>query len=618
MSFCNKCGQQQREGAKFCSKCGATLRNRSEVKIKVSSEPEKLQTKQAPPAEPVLHTPREQSKKEPLKPTPKQASATKKYLPWILCGVAIISLIVLLVTPLFSGNSSPTANETADAGNSVSAPEAEGDLIVDNPSVEPSIESMNGKVIKKIALITNGGNIDEGYNRECWNAIENYASCDHVWYRPSGQSTQAYVAAIDLAVSDGANVIVLPDSSFASALMEVMDAHPDVYFIAADISYLMTEDGEFLRPSENTACYSYFTDFSGYLAGYAAVKDGYRKLGFLGSYETFSYSYGYGFIIGADAAAAELGVHIDITYIGDASTSDEIETKMNRWYQNGTEVIFACGGDIYMSAVNAASKNGGKVIGSDVDRSDYSNCIITSAIKDIAATVDAALRIIDENRWKSGYFSFQDHCGLPTDADSWRFDHFTVAEYESRKAGLASFNYEVDELPAVSGYTTLINDHSDQSETDSTQSAQPSDEEMQNQAANQNAMPKNFMDVCAPYDYQNAEAITTVVMMAGENYANGFVQNYSSKGQILSNLGGRYREMSFTVGHVDGTNMCDYNVEIYLDGTYYNSYEVKATGMPFDVTVPVSGVKQIMIKWETDHRTYQDGCRLAFANIKIQ
>lgn len=115
MSFCNKCGQQQREGAKFCSKCGATLRNRSEVKIKVSSEPEKLQTKQTPPAEPVLHTPQEQSKKEPLKPTPKQASATKKYLPWILCGVAIILLIVLLVTPLFSGNSSPTANETAEA-----------------------------------------------------------------------------------------------------------------------------------------------------------------------------------------------------------------------------------------------------------------------------------------------------------------------------------------------------------------------------------------------------------------------------------------------------------------------------------------------------------------------
>ena len=140
---------------------------------------------------------------------------------------------------------------------------------------------------------------------------------------------------------------------------------------------------------------------------------------------------------------------------------------------------------------------------------------------------------------------------------------------------------------------------------------------MDQKAAIQNAMPKNFMEVCAPYDYQNAEAITTV-MMSGERYANGFVQNYSSDGQIISNLGNKYTEVSFTVGHVDGTTMCDYQVEIYLDGNYYDSFEVKATEMPFDVTIPVSGTKQLMIKWATGHRNYQDGCRIAFANIKIQ
>jgi hypothetical protein len=140
---------------------------------------------------------------------------------------------------------------------------------------------------------------------------------------------------------------------------------------------------------------------------------------------------------------------------------------------------------------------------------------------------------------------------------------------------------------------------------------------IEQKATIQNAMPKNFMDVCAPYDYQNAEAITTTVIMSGEKYTNGFVQNYSSSGQIISNLGRKYTEMSFTVGHVDDTKMCDYQVEIYLDGVYYDSFEVKATGMPFDVTIPVSGASQLMIKWATDHRNYQDGCSIAFANIIV-
>ena len=130
-------------------------------------------------------------------------------------------------------------------------------------------------------------------------------------------------------------------------------------------------------------------------------------------------------------------------------------------------------------------------------------------------------------------------------------------------------------------------------------------------------MPKNFMDVCAPYDYSNSQEITSAVEMAGEKYANGFVQNSYDEGRIISNLGGKYSKMTFTVGHVDGTRMCDYEVEIYLDGAYYDSFAVKATGMPFDVTVPLSGKEQLIIKWDAGHRQYQDGCRIAFTNIIV-
>ncbi len=40
---------------------------------------------------------------------------------------------------------------------------------------------------------------------------------------------------------------------------------------------------------------------------------------------------------------------------------------MEGWYSNGTQVVFACGGGIYTSAVEAALKNNGYVIGVDVE-----------------------------------------------------------------------------------------------------------------------------------------------------------------------------------------------------------------------------------------------------------
>ena len=62
--------------------------------------------------------------------------------------------------------------------------------------------------------------------------------------------------------------------------------------------------------------------------------------------------------------------NIDINYFyggqfyGDAN----ITSRMEGWYSNGTQVVFACGGGIYTSAVEAALKNNGYVIGVDVDQ----------------------------------------------------------------------------------------------------------------------------------------------------------------------------------------------------------------------------------------------------------
>ena len=57
----------------------------------------------------------------------------------------------------------------------------------------------------------------------------------------------------------------------------------------------------------------------------------------------------------------------------------------NGWYENGTEVIFACGGSMFASIAAAAAANDGFVVGVDVDQSCESDTVITSAMKGLAA-----------------------------------------------------------------------------------------------------------------------------------------------------------------------------------------------------------------------------------------
>jgi basic membrane protein A len=152
---------------------------------------------------------------------------------------------------------------------------------------------------------------------------------------------------------------------------------------------------------------------------------------------------------------------------------------MEGWYGNGTEIVFACGGGIYTSALEAAVKNNGYVVGVDVDQNyigangvkdgTYTyNPFITSAMKGLAAAVSTALSDIDSGNWSeiagsNGNFGLEDgdYVGLPTDADSWNFRTFTEDEYEAVKAKVASGEVVVDNSsedavkPTTSSYVTV-------------------------------------------------------------------------------------------------------------------------------------------------------------------
>ena len=128
----------------------------------------------------------------------------------------------------------------------------------------------------------------------------------------------------------------------------------------------------------------------------------------------------------------------------------------------GTEVVFACGGGIYLSAVAAANEANGKVIGVDVDQSAEADCIITSAMKGLTNSVVLALEDLAANggKWSADYagktavLGAADDCvGLPTAEGSWRLSTFTVEEYEKLfedvKAGTIEISKDTENAPAV-------------------------------------------------------------------------------------------------------------------------------------------------------------------------
>ncbi len=321
--------------------------------------------------------------------------------------------------------------------------------------------SCTGKTYE-IALVTDVGNIDDkSFNEGAWNGVKEYAEANDVsyaYYRPSEDSTAARVETIENAIDKGAKIVVCPGYLFETAIYQVQASYPEVAFLLLD-GEPHTDDYATYETTSNTHNILYQEEQAGFLAGYAAVQDGYRALGFVGGMAVPAVvRYGYGFVQGAEFAADELGLSAgDVTikyYYADAFVgSDALETKMDGWYAAGTEVVFACGGKLYTSVVAAAENtDDGKVIGVDVDQVAESDRIITSAMKGLTVSVVDALTAFYDNdmAWPtelagttSTLGADTDGIGLPTATASWRFETFTVTAYEEIFADLVDGTVEV-------------------------------------------------------------------------------------------------------------------------------------------------------------------------------
>ena len=373
----------------------------------------------------------------------------KKFLALTLALVMSLSLVAC------GGQKADDTNQTDDT----------------NQAEEPAADSEY-----KIAMITDYGDItDQSFNQTTYEACKAFSDdngLEFSYFKPAGDSTADRVAMIEKAADEGYNVIVMPGYAFGGAIVEAAPEFPDVKFIALDVAAgdlletAVANAGETYdyNPSNwdlakyvdlsNVYCAVYQEELCGYMAGYAAVKLGYKNLGFLGGMAVPAVvRFGYGYVQGVDAAAAEMGltdVNLNYVYGGQFFGDADITAVMDTWYQSGTEVVFACGGGIYTSVVDAAKKVGGKVIGVDVDQAanvaEYAGedgLTLTSAMKGLyPTTYDTLTDVVLNGNWDNykgkiatlGLVSGDDptanYVQIPMDTTQWG-DGFTQDDYKA-------------------------------------------------------------------------------------------------------------------------------------------------------------------------------------------
>ena len=374
-------------------------------------------------------------------------------------------------------------------------------LVACGQQKEPDVQEPQGptdtdEVTYKVAMITDYGDItDQSFNQTTYEACKAFAEANGVdfqYFKPAGDNTADRVAMIESAIDQGYNVIVMPGYAFGAAIAETAPKFEDVKFIALDVSAGDLGEG-FVVPA-NLYCAVYQEELCGYMAGYAAVKLGYKNLGFLGGMAVPAVQrYGYGFVQGVDAAAAELeltDVKLNYAYGNQFFGDADITAAMDTWYAGGTEVVFACGGGIYTSAVDAAKKvEGAKVIGVDVDQAGvianyaagegadaatvegYKALTVTSAMKGLyPATYDTLTDVIVNGNWEKysakidtlGLVSADDpaanYVQIPMESTQWADGAFTQDDYKALVKAMFDGTLTVsnDTTKAPADFATVI------------------------------------------------------------------------------------------------------------------------------------------------------------------
>ena len=338
-----------------------------------------------------------------------------------------------------SGTDTKAAPAQTEAPASESKPEAKEESKAEEGDAAKTASSKGGAEGYELALVTDLGTIDDkSFNQGAWEGLKKYAeenSISYKYYQPQEGTTDSYLETIGLAIEGGAKLVVCPGFLFEEPIYMAQDKYPDVHFILLDGE---PHDADYnYKTNDNVMPILFQEDQAGFLAGYAAVKDGYTKLGFMGGMAVPAViRFGYGFVQGAEFAAEEdavTGLEIMYNYTGAFSATPEAQSMAASWYQNGTEVIFGCGGAVGNSVMAAAQEKNARVIGVDVDQSTESETVITSAMKLLSNSVyDGGMDFYNGSfpgGWTSVFTAANNGVGIPMDTS--KFEKFSQEQYDA-------------------------------------------------------------------------------------------------------------------------------------------------------------------------------------------
>ena len=350
------------------------------------------------------------------------------------------------------------------------------------PTVDPQNRHVKGI---QTALVTDvSETADHGFNQAALDGIQTYAAAACVSftaYSADENTPDAYKNTVLAAVRDGADLIICAGEHFEEAVGGMQNEYEDVFFLLLD-GVPRDASGDEVDIAPNVHCITYREEEAGYLAGYMAVLDGYHKFGFIGGEELPTVlRYGYGYLQGIDDAAVSLEIEdeiqVDYWYADTFLPDKEIEEVSGEWYEDGTEIIFVCGGSIYESVLVSAEECEGKLIGADVDQSDVSERFVTSAMKGVDSSIIVALDdfFASGRKWPKEMagevvsYGAKERCSsLPVQDHAWRFQTATTDRYlqllARLKSGAVQLPVDTDDRPET---TVTVIYHNQQEESDS-------------------------------------------------------------------------------------------------------------------------------------------------------
>lgn len=264
---------------------------------------------------------------------------------------------------------------------------------------------------KKYALIVNptSGEAESSYE-QVWTGIEKFSNEQGVRcgkYTPEGTDEKSITAAIDQAVDEGAEVVFCIGEDSAEAVYKAQKDHKKTHFYLMEAQPHKEKSGE---PSirENTCAVFFDRAEEGFLAGYAAVSDGARCIGFMAGEKTAdNEKLLAGYIQGAETAAQEMGLGPgEITlykkYTGKNILSPAYMSDAISWYKNNCQIIFAPDEKVGRSVAKAAEEQNKQIIFADVSGMEITPQTLTSTRKDYAEYAYGALRAYVNEAFNGG------------------------------------------------------------------------------------------------------------------------------------------------------------------------------------------------------------------------